>query len=116
MKILAYGDREALKKHGPEKTKLACYSRFVGDLIGASGCEIEDADVPLTFDEYKQLMADFPGWSYGRIFEKSKRWQECNWSKDPAPIHKLYDEAKKKRKYLLKKYKVVREQRNNLTI
>lgn len=115
MKILNYGEREALKQSDDESATLARYHRFIGDLVGASGVEIDDADIPISYEDYKQLMNDYPGWSYGRIYPRSTRWKREYWD-NPPKMNTLYDEAEKKRKFYWKKYPLVKEQKDNIVI
>lgn len=115
-KIPNYYERESMKSHGDhELSTQARYYRFIGDLIGGSGLEIEDSDVPLTLEEYKSLMMIVPEWSYGPIRPGSKR-SKIGSTVGHDKINSLYDWAAQNRKRLLDKYPKLKEQEGDLTI
>lgn len=115
MEILDKNKREELKKQDYEKfADFAHWHRFIGNLIGASGLEIDEEDVPITFTDYKWLKSQVPGWSCCRIRVGSRYWIPNN--PGVKRIIALFKEADKKRKYLLKKYPAIKEQEDDLTI
>ena len=115
-KIPNYYEREAMKSHDDhELSTQARYYRFIGDLIGGSGLEIEDSDVPLTLEEYKSLMMIVPGWSYGPIRPGSKR-SKIGSIIGHDKINKMYVWADENRKRLLDKYSELKEQKGDVTV
>lgn len=116
MKILSYNDRETLKKNGvPKDGDFARYHRFIGDLIGGSGFEIDAIDVPISFEDYQQLMLLVPGWSYGRVRPGTNRWRD-EFYVSPPPMNRLYEEAVLNRKLLCEKYPQIKSQEDSMTI
>lgn len=115
MRIMNYEEREALKKLDYEKfAPVAHWHRFIGNLFGASGFEIDDADIPVTIEEYKRLQSMVPGWSYPRIRYYSRHWNLNN----PAVIriNELYGIADANRKKMAEKYPAITEQEDDIII
>lgn len=115
MWILDYRERELLKAKGEPQAKEARYHRFLGDYFGASGFEVDEEDISISFEAYIELQERHPGWSYGRILPSSRRWRREFFAKPPL-MNKIYDLAEVNRPRLARKYAAIREQYDQMTI
>lgn len=115
MWIMNYHERESFKKYGESQALEARYHRFIGDYFGASGFEVDDQDIPISFQEYVSLLEKHPGWSCGRISPSSRHWRSEFFQSQPL-MNKIYDMALANRARLAEKYKAISEQVDELTI
>lgn len=115
MWILDYCERELLKKKGESQARVARYHRFLGDYFGASGFDVDEKDIPISFKDYTELLERHPGWSYGRILPSSRHWRHEFFVKLPL-MNKIYDLAEINKPRLAMKYAAIREQCGHITI
>ncbi len=98
MKVMEYGDREALKRSGLEEDiDTSHWHRFLEDLYGdpsqlsnqGSGLVLPDGIEP-TLSEYRIWKIRFPGWTYGPLVAGRGSWKP-DFANMQLPMNLLYE-------------------------
>ena len=93
MRIMPHNEREAIKRAAfragdTETEALGRYHRFLETLFGRCG-EVEDAEIPVSFETYSQWLRDYPGWSYGYMRPTRSCWR-AEYANVAPPMNAVY--------------------------